>query len=35
MPAYTMRVFRGDPAGGEFRDYNVESEEGMVVLERV
>jgi succinate dehydrogenase / fumarate reductase iron-sulfur subunit len=33
MPTYTMRVFRGDPGGGEFRDYKVESEEGMVVLD--
>ena len=33
MPTYTMRVFRGDAGGGEFRDYKVESEEGMVVLD--
>src|SRR4030088_2380317 len=33
MPTYTMRVFRGDPGGGEFKDYRVESEEGMVVLD--
>ena len=25
MPNFTMRVFRGDPAGGEFKDYKVES----------
>src|SRR5215216_5765481 len=33
MPTYTMRVFRGDQGGGEFKDYRVESEEGMVVLD--
>jgi len=33
MPTFTMRVFRGDPAGGEFKDYRVESDEGMVVLD--
>jgi succinate dehydrogenase / fumarate reductase iron-sulfur subunit len=33
MPNYTMRVFRGDPAGGEFKDYKVESGVGMVVLD--
>ena len=33
MPTYTMRVFRGDPGGGAFKDYRVESEEGMVVLD--
>jgi succinate dehydrogenase / fumarate reductase iron-sulfur subunit len=33
MPTYTMRVFRGDPGGGDFKDYRVESEEGMVVLD--
>jgi succinate dehydrogenase / fumarate reductase iron-sulfur subunit len=33
MPTYTMRVFRGDAAGGDFKDYRVESEEGMVVLD--
>jgi len=33
MPTYTMRVFRGDPGGGEFKDYRVESEEGMVILD--
>src|SRR5438874_4636396 len=35
MPTYTMRVFRGDAAGGEFKDYEVESGEGMVVLDVV
>jgi succinate dehydrogenase / fumarate reductase iron-sulfur subunit len=33
MPTYTMRVFRGDAAGGAFKEYRVESEEGMVVLD--
>ncbi|MGH7265157.1 MAG: succinate dehydrogenase/fumarate reductase iron-sulfur subunit [Candidatus Rokuibacteriota bacterium] len=28
-----MHVFRGDPAGGEFREYRVPVEEGMVVLD--
>src|SRR5919106_770088 len=32
MPTYTMRVFRGDAGGGDFKDYRVESDEGMVVL---
>jgi succinate dehydrogenase / fumarate reductase iron-sulfur subunit len=29
----TMRVWRGDAAGGEFREYRVPSDEGMVVLD--
>jgi len=29
MPIFTMRVFRGDARGGEFKDYNVEADEGM------
>src|SRR5918995_4446249 len=33
MPTYTMQVFRGDAKGGAFKDYRVESEEGMVVLD--
>ena len=33
MPTFTMRVFRGDTGGGGFKDYRVESEEGMVVLD--
>jgi succinate dehydrogenase / fumarate reductase iron-sulfur subunit len=33
MPTFTMRVFRGDPAGGDFKDYKVESGVGMVVLD--
>ena len=33
MATFTMRVFRGDAAGGSFKDYSVEPEEGMVVLD--
>src|SRR5437016_4180043 len=33
MPTYTMRVFRGDAGGGEFKAYRVETGEGMVVLD--
>src|SRR5881628_3979102 len=33
MPTFTLRVFRGDPTRGEFKDYRVEAEEGMVVLD--
>src|SRR6478672_6897765 len=29
----TMRVWRGDASGGDFRDYSVAAEEGMVVLD--
>src|SRR5205807_4374619 len=29
----TMRLWRGDASGGEFRDYRVEAEEGEVVLD--
>jgi succinate dehydrogenase / fumarate reductase iron-sulfur subunit len=35
MPNFTMRVFRGDPAGGDFKEYKVEGGEGMVVLDIV
>ncbi|MBI1963939.1 MAG: succinate dehydrogenase/fumarate reductase iron-sulfur subunit [Candidatus Rokubacteria bacterium] len=35
MPTFTMRMFRGDTRAGEFRDYRVEAEEGMVVLDVV
>jgi succinate dehydrogenase / fumarate reductase iron-sulfur subunit len=35
MAQYTMRVFRGDRNGGEFKDYTVEVEEGQVVLDVV
>jgi succinate dehydrogenase / fumarate reductase iron-sulfur subunit len=33
MPAFTMRVFRGNPGGGALRDYTVDADEGMVVLD--
>jgi len=33
MPAFTMRVFRGNASGGALRDYKVEADEGMVVLD--
>jgi succinate dehydrogenase / fumarate reductase iron-sulfur subunit len=33
MPAFTMRVFRGNASGGALRDYRVEADEGMVVLD--
>src|SRR5215831_4782062 len=33
MPTFTMQVFRGDPRGGDFKDYRVEVEPGMVVLD--
>jgi succinate dehydrogenase / fumarate reductase iron-sulfur subunit len=33
MPTFTMKVFRGGPDGGDFRDYRVEVDEGMVVLD--
>jgi succinate dehydrogenase / fumarate reductase iron-sulfur subunit len=33
--AVTMRVWRGDAHGGEFRDYDVEVDEGEVVLDVV
>src|SRR6266850_2527404 len=33
MPTYTMRVFRGDARGGDFKEYRVESDEGMVLLD--
>ena len=29
----TMRVWRGDASGGDFRTFEVASEEGMVVLD--
>ena len=35
MATYTMQVFRGEPGGGGFRDYRVDVEEGMVVLDVV
>jgi succinate dehydrogenase / fumarate reductase iron-sulfur subunit len=33
MPTFTMRVFRGDASGGEFKEYRVDADEGMVVLD--
>src|SRR3989442_10343746 len=33
MPAFTLKVFRGQAAQGAFRDYQVEVGEGMVVLD--
>src|SRR5437762_10303840 len=33
MPTFTMKVFRGQPGQGDFRDYTVDVDEGMVVLD--
>ncbi len=33
MPTFTMRVFRGGPTGGAMRDFRVDADEGMVVLD--
>jgi succinate dehydrogenase / fumarate reductase iron-sulfur subunit len=35
MPTVTMRLFRGNPNAGDFKEYRVEFEEGMVVLDVV
>ena len=35
MPTATFRIWRGDGAGGEFRDYHTEVADGMVVLDAV
>ncbi|MSU50422.1 MAG: succinate dehydrogenase/fumarate reductase iron-sulfur subunit [Opitutus sp.] len=35
MSAVTFKIWRGDPQGGEFRDYPAEVSEGMVVLDAV
>ena len=35
MPTFTMRVFRGSPEGGGFKEYRVEAGEGMVVLDLI
>src|SRR5438309_3064758 len=35
MPTATFRIFRGDAAGGEFRDYTTDVSEGMVALDAV
>jgi len=33
MADITMRVWRGDPGGGGFEDYELQSQEGEVVLD--
>jgi len=33
VPEIAMKVFRGDPSGGEFVDYTVDVDEGQVVLD--
>jgi succinate dehydrogenase / fumarate reductase, iron-sulfur subunit len=33
MPNFTMRVFRGTPETGDFKEYKVEGGEGLVVLD--
>jgi len=35
MSTVTFRVFRGDRSGGELKDYTVEVQEGMVVLDAI
>ncbi|RMH15673.1 MAG: succinate dehydrogenase/fumarate reductase iron-sulfur subunit [Acidobacteria bacterium] len=35
MAEATFRIWRGDPDGGDFRDYRTEVSEGMVVLDAV
>jgi succinate dehydrogenase iron-sulfur subunit len=35
MPTFTLKVFRGGPTAGHFRDYRVDADEGMVVLDLV
>ncbi|HYA49757.1 MAG TPA: succinate dehydrogenase/fumarate reductase iron-sulfur subunit [Streptosporangiaceae bacterium] len=35
MATFTMRVFRGKPEGGDFKEYRVEAGEGMVVLDLI
>ena len=35
MATATFRIWRGDPSGGQFRDYTTEISEGMVVLDAV
>jgi succinate dehydrogenase/fumarate reductase-like Fe-S protein len=35
MPTFTMRLFRGDATSGGFKDYQVDSDEGMVILDVV
>ena len=33
MPTFTMRVFRGSPEAGDFKEYKIEGGEGLVVLD--
>jgi succinate dehydrogenase iron-sulfur subunit len=35
MATFTMRVFRGSPESGDFKEYRVEAGEGMVVLDLI
>src|SRR6516225_9961675 len=35
MPQATFRIWRGDRKGGQFRDYQAEVGEGMVVLDAI
>src|SRR5436309_15760711 len=35
MPTGTMHVFRGDARGGDFKEYRVEADPGMVVLDLI
>ena len=35
MKNATFRIWRGDPKGGQFRDYTAEVSDGMVVLDAV
>ncbi|MBI1848584.1 MAG: succinate dehydrogenase/fumarate reductase iron-sulfur subunit [Candidatus Rokubacteria bacterium] len=35
MATFTLQVFRGDATGGGFKDYRVDAEDGMVVLDLV
>jgi succinate dehydrogenase / fumarate reductase, iron-sulfur subunit len=35
VPSATFRIWRGDPKGGKFQDFNTEVAEGMVVLDAV
>src|SRR3977135_3686501 len=35
MATATFKIWRGDRAGGEFRDYSTEITEGMVVLDAI
>ena len=35
MSKVTFRIWRGDQSGGEFKDYDTEVSEGMVVLDAI